>query len=89
MYNVIHNRSSVPDLYVKQLEVCAHGDEAWSNHIMCVQPQSAVDVQITAEEISKVTASYTDELNHCLKQAGDHTPPVSQFRLHLASILFC
>ena len=49
--------------------------------VSTVQPQSAVDVQITAEEISKVTASYTDELNHCLKQASDHTPPVSQFIL--------
>ena len=32
MYNVINNRSSVPDLYVKQLEVCVYGNEPQSNY---------------------------------------------------------
>lgn len=32
MYNVINNRSSVPDLYVKQLEVCVYGSEPQSNY---------------------------------------------------------
>ena len=56
--------------------------------IVCTVPQSAEDSSLTAA-ISGVAASYTDKLNHCLKQTGDYFPPVS-WCWHLSvSIPFC